>query len=71
MPDGVRADVLADPGATGDPPDDAGGAVPVHPPSVGAAEERAFGALIDGQVDRPCGAGCQRDGDHFAALAGR
>jgi hypothetical protein len=29
-----------------------------------------FGALIDGQVDRPCGAGCQRDGDHRAARAG-
>jgi len=70
MPQRVQSDVLADPGAAGDPPDDAGGAVPVQPASVDAAEERAFGALIEGQVDRPCGAGCERGGDHLAARAG-
>jgi hypothetical protein len=31
MPQGVGADVLGDPGAAGDPADDAGGAVPVQP----------------------------------------
>ena len=33
-------------------------------------EHRAAGALADGQVDRPGGARCQRDGDDLAALAG-
>jgi hypothetical protein len=30
----VRADLLGDPGAAGDPADDAGGAVPVQPQKV-------------------------------------
>src|SRR6266568_4765809 len=49
-----------------DPP----GAVPVQPSAVRGQERRPFGALADGQVDRP---GCprrQRDGDDLAALAG-
>jgi hypothetical protein len=56
VPEGVRADVLGDPGAAGDPPDDPRGAVPVQPPSVRGDEQRSFGALADGQVDRPGGA---------------
>ena len=33
VPQGVRADLLGDPGAAGDPADDPGGAVPVQPPA--------------------------------------
>ncbi len=40
VPQGVRADVLGDPGAAGHPADDAGGAVPVHLPPVADDEER-------------------------------
>jgi len=67
---GVRADVLGDLGAAGDPAEDPGGAVPVQPPPVRGEEQRSFGALVDGQVDRPGGARCQRNGDDLAALAG-
>jgi hypothetical protein len=35
VPQGVRADVLGDLGVAGDPADDARGAVPVQPLSVG------------------------------------
>ena len=61
---------LGDPGAAGDPADDPPGAVPVQPPPVGGQEDRSFGALADGQVDRPGGARRERDGDDLAALAG-
>jgi hypothetical protein len=44
--------------------------VPVQPPAVTGEEERSFGALADGQVDRPGGARRERDGDDLAALAG-
>jgi hypothetical protein len=63
------ADVLGDLGATGDPADNPGGAVPVQPPPVPGEEQRSFGALADSQVDRPGGARGERDGDHLAALA--
>src|SRR6266487_5393626 len=43
--------------------DDPPGAVPVQPPPVCGQEHRPFGVLADGQVDRPGGARCQRDGD--------
>ena len=33
-------------------------------------EDRPFAALADSQVDGPCGARGQRDGDDLAALAG-
>jgi len=56
----VWADLLGDPGAAGDPPDDPGGGVPVQPLSVGIEEDRPFHALADGQVDRPRGARCER-----------
>jgi len=51
----VRADVLGDLGAAGDPADDPGGTVPVQPPPVRGEEQRPFGPLADGQVDRPGG----------------
>jgi hypothetical protein len=44
--------------------------VPVQPPPVRGPEHRPFGALADGQVDRPGGARRERDGDDLAALAG-
>src|SRR5260370_41432054 len=69
-PERVRADVLADPGAARDPADDPPGAVPVQPAPVSGEEDRAFGAFAGGQVDRPGGAGRERDGDDLAALAG-
>jgi hypothetical protein len=64
------ADVLGDPGAAGDPADDAGGAVAVQPPPVRSDEEWPFGALSHGQVDGAGGAWRERDGDYLAALAG-
>jgi hypothetical protein len=51
VPEGVRDDVLGDPGAAGDPGDDAGGAVPVQTPRACGDKERSFSALADGQVD--------------------
>jgi hypothetical protein len=62
--------MLADPCTPGDPGDNPPGTVPVQPPPLCGDEERAFGPLADGQVDR---AGCawrERDGDDLAALAG-
>jgi hypothetical protein len=66
----VRADFLGDPGPACDAADDPPGAVPVQPPPVRGQEDRTISAFIGGQVDRPGGAGCQRDGDDLAALAG-
>jgi hypothetical protein len=56
--------------AQGDPPHAPPGAVPVQPPTVRSKEDRAFGALADGQVDRPGGARRERDGDDLAAFRG-
>src|SRR5262249_56905411 len=70
VPERVGRDGLADPGAAGGLADDPPGAVPVQPPPVRREEYRPVGALPDGQVDRPCGARCQRDGDDLAALMG-
>jgi hypothetical protein len=61
VPQGVRADVLAGPGAAGDAADDPGGAVPVQSPAVAREEQRPVGALADGQVDRAGGARGERD----------
>ena len=68
VPQRVRAHVLGDPGATGDPADGPGGAVPVQPPPVRGDKERAFGALAGRQVDRAGGARGERDGDDRASL---
>ena len=70
MSQSVRADVLGDLGAAGNPADDSGSAVPVQPPAVRGEEQRPFGPLADSQVDRPCGPRCERDGDDLAAFAG-
>jgi hypothetical protein len=70
VPQGVGADLLGDPGASGDPADDADGSVPVGALAVGGEEQRARGALADGQVDGACGPRGERDGDDLAALAG-
>jgi hypothetical protein len=70
MPQRVGPDRLGDSGADGHPADDPGGAVPVQPLSVGGEEDRSFRAFADDQVDRPCGAGRERDGDDLATLTG-
>ena len=70
VPQGVRADVLGDPGAAGHAADDPGGAVPVQPAPVRSDEQRSFGTFTDSQVDGPGGARRERDGDDLAALAG-
>jgi hypothetical protein len=70
VPQRVRRDGLADPGALGGLADDPPGAVPVQPPPVRAQEYRPADAFADGQVDRPGRARRQRDGHHLAALAG-
>jgi hypothetical protein len=66
----MRADLLGDPGATGDPADDPRGAVPVQPPPVSGKEQRPADALADRQVNGARGARGERDGDDLAALAG-
>jgi hypothetical protein len=60
VPQSVRPDQLGDPAPAGDSADDPGGAVPVQPLPVRAAEDRSFHALADGQVDRPRGARRER-----------
>jgi hypothetical protein len=66
----VRADLVVDPCAAGDPADDPGGAVPVQSLPGAGEEERSFGPLAGRQVDRPDGARRERDGDDLAALIG-
>ena len=53
MPQGVWPGRLGDPCAAGDPAHDPPGTVPVQPAAMGRQEDRSFGALADGQVDRP------------------
>jgi hypothetical protein len=45
VPQRVRADLLGDPGAAGDPADYPGGAVPVEPLAVGGEEQRPAGPI--------------------------
>jgi hypothetical protein len=68
VPQCVRADLFADAGAVRDPADDPPGAVPVQSPPVTSKEDRTVAAFTDGQVDRPGGAGRERDSDDLAAL---
>ncbi len=68
VPERVRADVLAHAGAARDLADDPSGAVPVQPPSVMSEEDGSVAALPGGQVDRPGGAGRERDGDDLTPL---
>jgi hypothetical protein len=63
-------DGLSNPSAAGDLADDSPGAAPVQPPPVRGQEHGPVGAFADGQVDRPCGARRQRDGNDLAALSG-
>ena len=70
MPQGVRPDRLGHSGAAGYPAHDPPGTVPVQPTAISRQEDRSFGALADGQVDRPRGARCEQDGDNLAAHAG-
>jgi hypothetical protein len=70
MSERVGRDGLGDPGAAGGLANDPPSAVPVQPPHVRGQEYRAVRAFADGEVDRPGGAGCQRDGDDLATLAG-
>jgi hypothetical protein len=49
----VRPNGLGDPGAAGDAPNDSPGAVAVQSAPIGSQEDGSFGALADGQVDRP------------------
>jgi hypothetical protein len=64
----VRADGLGDPGAARDLADDPPSAVPVQPAPVFGEEDGPVAAFAGGQVDRPGGAGRERDGDDLAAL---
>ena len=57
VPERVRADVLADPGAARDLADDPPGTVPVQPPPVTGDEDGAVAAFPGDQVDGPGGAG--------------
>ena len=67
----MRPDFLGDPGLPGDPADDPPCTMPVQPPPrIGRQEDGSFHALADGQVDRPCGARRERDGDDIPTLAG-
>jgi hypothetical protein len=50
MPQCVRPDRLADPGAAGYPTDGPGGAVPVQPSAIRSQEDRSFRPLADGQA---------------------
>ena len=68
-PQRVGTDPLLDPGTAGDPPDDPGGTVTVESSACAVAEDRAFAALADGEIDCTCGAWCERDRHGLAALA--
>jgi hypothetical protein len=68
MPECMRPYRLGDPSPAGHSVNNPGGTVPVQPLTVWGDEHRSVHTLADGQVDRPRGAGRQRDGDHLAAL---
>lgn len=56
MPVGVLAGpVIArgSPCCVGEVLESAGGGVPVHPPTMGVAQDRPGGAVVDGLVDSP------------------
>ena len=66
----MRPDSLGDPGAAREAADDPPGSVPVQPSPRAGQEDGAVATFPDGEVDRPGGAGRERDGDDLAALAG-
>jgi len=63
-------DDLGDSGTAGSPADYPSGTVPVQPTALPGHGYWPAGTFPDGQVDRPGGPRCQRDGHYFAALAG-
>ena len=69
VPQGVGSDPLGDPGPASDAAHDPARGVPIESVAVGAAEDRSFAAFTDGEIDRPRGAGRERDGHDLAALA--
>jgi len=69
VPQLVGRDGLGVSRAAGNLADDPSSAVPIQPSSVGGEEDGAIMPFPGGQIDRPGGARCERDGDDFAALA--
>jgi hypothetical protein len=65
----VRPDPLGDAGTTGDAPHDPRCRVTVESHTVVCKEEWAFAAFTGREIDRACGARCERDRDHLASLA--
>ena len=65
----VWRDALVDPGALHQSLDHPISAVAVHPSTFDAEEDRPHRAFPDVQIERPPGAGCDRDGDVLAARA--
>ncbi len=47
------------------------GAVTVQSAAVWSQKDRSLAAFVDGKVDRPCGARCERDGDDLARVITR
>ncbi len=70
VPQGVRSDLLGQPGASRDAADNPVGSVPVQPLPGWGDEDRPLAAFADGQVDRPGGARGERDDGFLAALSG-
>jgi hypothetical protein len=70
VPHRVRAHLLADPRAAGNPAHDPGSAVPVQPFPVHGEEQGPADALADRQVDRTGGTRGEWDGGDLVALAG-
>lgn len=71
VPQAVRADPLRDTGLLREAAHHPGGGVASHAGAGRSDEDRTrpFHPFADGQIDRRCGTGCQRDGDGLAAFA--
>ena len=65
----MRADLLGDARAAGDPADDTGSTVAVESAPVRRGGHGPLGSLADSQVDRAGGARGERDSDDLSALA--
>jgi hypothetical protein len=70
VPQGMRANLLSDPGTAGHLADDPPGAMTVQPPAAGSEEDGSLAALAGRQVNRPRGPRRERDRHDLAALAG-
>ena len=62
-------DPLVDPGALGEPADDAAGGMSVEAAAVSSCQQRPVGAFPDGGVDGACGPRGERDQGGLVALA--